>query len=748
MGGPAGIEQRHRLAVLAARVVSAEPGERERVLEEATAGEPGLRAEVRRLIEGASGEEGDRLGDLLGELGEVFQQAMGEGDPLDQSGEVLDRYALVRRLGCGAYGSVYLAEQRWPVERRVALKLLHPGVGSPRVLRRFELERRVLASLEHPGIARLLDAGAAPDGRPYFVMDLIEGPGLLEGCGERGLTLGERVALMAGVCDAVQHAHGRGVIHRDLKPGNIVIAPGEPARGVVIDFGVARLLDPGDEHALTSLGHAVGTRRYMSPEQRAGESGDVRSDVYALGVTLGEVVSGGDDGGASRVAARELGWIEGRCCEQDPARRYQSVAELGADLRRWLAREPLAAAPPSAVYRAGRLVRRHPWPCALAGVVVAAGVGLGVSDRVARERLEREVSEQRALILATIDDVLDEVWVFVGTEGARERMVEGLMGRTEALLARRPEDPGLLRAKARLLIQRGHVLNDLTRFEEQEAACREAVGIYERLTRAGPASVELAREHAEAVVRVGDSMRLRDDNEGSEAWFRKAHAMLEVTLAAWPGHLGVRDDLYWSRDRLMWFMPFERRAPGLLEGLAQAEALLGDDPTRVLSRYAVQNAHYRLGHWYCTAKARDLDLARSHLGQAEAMGRALAALQPGRHAFEHMHLESLRMLVRCEDLAGNPEAARRWMDQARREVGMMEARAHGSWSVLNAVLATHVDLGWRYRRLGELDLARWHAERAAWLCDHSRMRGIPRHAAELEKQRAWAQRILDDDAGP
>lgn len=657
---------RHKLAMLAVRVVDAEPADRERILAEATADRPDLREAVHRLIDESASENGDNP---LADLAEVFRLALADEseDPFDQSGDSIDRYTLIERLGTGAYGAVYRAEQTMPVERQVALKLLHRGVGSPRVLRRFSLERRVLASLDHPGIARLTDAGTAPDGRPYFVMDLVEGLDLAAYCREHSLSFDDCVGLMAGVCDAVQHAHGRGVIHRDLKPRNILVRTvdgvGTP---VVIDFGVARLLDPDPQLALTTLGHPIGTRRYMSPEQWSGGVVDARTDVYALGVTLTEVIATVPHEAPyeadpvhhhpvevlTNALPRELRWIVGRCCQENPNDRYQTASELGADLRRFLRGQAVLSAPPSVFYRGGRLVARHPVPTALSLVAIAAIVGFAVYAQTVSVQMAREIAAQRQLITNTIDDVIDEIWVFMGSEDAREKLVGRLFERTEQLLTRHPSDSELLEIKARLLRSLGYFYEDRSDTDAMLRVSREAFEIYTLLAPIKSADVEFLRAHAEANVRIANALHRsgRGYTDRDVIWYHEHEAvrLLRDALYLHPGHIGVRDDLYWCLDRISFLLPINNSRMLLVEEcFALAEGLAADSPDRILSRYALANAYNRKCDFLINSGS-NYDDAILHSQESIRLFREIVRIQPNRGAFVANYANALaNMLTVC-----------------------------------------------------------------------------------------------------
>ena len=316
----------------------------------------------------------------------------------DQLGE-LGAYRLLTVLGEGGMGTVYRAEQDHP-HRLVALKVIKPGFLSPELLKRFDREAEVLGRLQHPGIAQIYEAGSAetPTGsQPYFAMEYVaDALTLTEYARARELTTEARLELMARVCDAVHHAHQRGVIHRDLKPANVLVdRKGQPK---VLDFGIARVTDADVQMTMgTDLGQLVGTLPYMSPEQVGADPLDLdtRTDVYTLGVILFELLSGRRPYAlgrqlteAARVITEEepplLGalhkaWrgdietIAAKALEKSKARRYQSAAELAADLRRYLAHEPIEARPLTTVYQLRKFARRKP---ALVGGIMATTVAV------------------------------------------------------------------------------------------------------------------------------------------------------------------------------------------------------------------------------------------------------------------------------------------------------------------------------------------------------------------------------------
>jgi serine/threonine protein kinase/tetratricopeptide (TPR) repeat protein len=365
-------------------------------------------------------------------------------------------YRLIDRIGQGGMGTVFLAEQTQPVQRQVAVKIIRPGLDSDKVIARFEAERQALALMDHPHIAKILEAGTTPAGRPYFVMELIRGEPITPYCDGRRLTLRERLEIFISVCQAVQHAHQKGIIHRDLKPSNVLVALYDgKAVPKVIDFGIAKATGGKlTERTLsTEVGSVVGTLEYMSPEQA--ESGeldiDTRSDIYSLGALLYELLTGTTPlqpslrrgtslMGQLRIIREEdpprpstrlstteelptiaanrgvepkkllgllrgdLDWIAIKCLEKDRTRRYATANALARDLERYLNAEPVEACPPSAAYRLGKFAQRHRVGVA-AGLAVAAALLLGavvsvwqavVASRAKQDALAAAAAEKNA----------------------------------------------------------------------------------------------------------------------------------------------------------------------------------------------------------------------------------------------------------------------------------------------------------------------------------------------------------------
>jgi eukaryotic-like serine/threonine-protein kinase len=334
----------------------------------------------------------------------------------------IGNYRLVKKLGEGGMGQVWLAEQSSPLKRQVALKLVKVGLFDDTTLQRFQSERQSLAIMDHPSIAKVFDAGTTPDGQPYFVMEYVQGPPITTYCDLHQLKIRDRLELFIKVCDGVQHAHQKAIIHRDLKPANILVAEidGKPTPRI-IDFGLAKAITPHNagDILFTQIGGFVGTPAYMSPEQAdpGAQDIDTRADVYSLGVLLYELLTGSlpfdpkewqkqplsevlrqlreqdpplpstkvetqKESSTTTAEMRgtvpkqlrsllrgDLDWITMKAIEKDRARRYDTPSELAADIRRYLGNEPVAARPASTSYRLQKYVRRH-------RVAVGAAIGL------------------------------------------------------------------------------------------------------------------------------------------------------------------------------------------------------------------------------------------------------------------------------------------------------------------------------------------------------------------------------------
>jgi serine/threonine protein kinase len=437
-----------------------QPEQWEAYLDEVCGDDSDLRARVRALLD-ADQRADSLIDDAVPPDFEPSATANLPSLPTEGPGMVIGPYKLIEQIGEGGMGVVYRAEQTSPVRRTVALKIIKPGMDTRQVIARFEAERQALALMDHPGIAKVLDAGATDAGRPYFVMELVKGVPITTYCDTVHLTPRERLELFIPVCQAIQHAHQKGIIHRDVKPSNVLVTmlDGKPVPKV-IDFGVAKAIDQRltERTMFTQHGAIVGTFEYMSPEQAelSGLDIDTRSDIYSLGVLLYELLAGStplekekvreaayseilrlireteppkpstrlSDSGdrlASLAAQRrmeparltrqvrgELDWIVMKALDKDRTRRYETASGFARDLERHVNGEPVEAGPPSAWYKLRKLVRKRRALVATVGafgamllIAATAGTYLAIratnAERLAKRRLLEATTAKTAV---------------------------------------------------------------------------------------------------------------------------------------------------------------------------------------------------------------------------------------------------------------------------------------------------------------------------------------------------------------
>jgi serine/threonine protein kinase/tetratricopeptide (TPR) repeat protein len=442
-------QQYERLCRLFESASELEPDQRSALLDRECADDPTVRREVEAMLALDSDPSSFLESPALGEgLGLAAADTLDLGPAECEPGRRIDEYLIRETLGEGGAAVVYLAEQEEPVRRRVALKVIKPGMDSRQVIARFEAERQALAMMDHVGVAKVFDAGSTEAGRPYFVMEHVPGISITEHCDRHRLNIEDRLRLFMQVCEAVQHAHQKGIIHRDLKPGNVLVLTKDgQAIPKVIDFGVAKALHQRltERTIFTEQGQLIGTPAYMSPEQAemSAQDIDTRSDIYALGVLLYELLTGAlpfdpktfreagfgkiqriirdeeppkpstrltsnGDGSTThaqvcraeprsliRALRGDLDWIVMKCLEKDRTRRYETAHGLALDIRRHLQHEPVQAGPPSRGYRLRKFVRRNRAAVA-AGVMVAisliAAAGVSVSFALS-EAQQRDIAQ-------------------------------------------------------------------------------------------------------------------------------------------------------------------------------------------------------------------------------------------------------------------------------------------------------------------------------------------------------------------
>ncbi len=503
----------------------------------------------------------------------------------DLRGLTLGDYKVLSRLGEGGFGEVYLAEQTAPVKRRVALKVIKPGMDSRSVLARFEAERQAMALMDHPSVAKVYDAGLTPQGRPFFAMEYVRGQPITRFCETERLPVAERVELMMRVCAAVQHAHMKGVLHRDLKPSNILVETVDrKPHPRIIDFGVAKALHHplGESTVYTELGQMVGTPEYMAPEQARGSIDvDTRADVYALGAILYELFTGVtpvesadlrragfagmqqaledivpaapsarlsgfmkaglpsshrafDSPTLIRRVRGDLDWIVMKCLEKERARRYNSAAALAEDLERYLHDEPVVAGPPSAAYRAAKFMRRHRVGVVTSMVVLAAmiaavvgtGYGLAVAVR------ERKRAEDQAIAADRARGESEAVTQFLTTmiesvrpdEVSRDVTVREVLDRAASRIAQDFKDRPLLEARLRHAL--GVSYWQLGRLDEAEQHLPQAVEIRRR---------DLGPDHGDTLAALANLAGLRLE----QGRYREAGEMLQTVVDGYTRSVGL-----------------------------------------------------------------------------------------------------------------------------------------------------------------------------------------------------------------
>ncbi len=513
-------------------------------------------------------ERSGAAGERPGELHEASTLDLPAAGGRAESGEKIGPYRILQLLGEGGFGSVYMAEQSEPIRRRVALKVIKAGMDTRQVIARFEQERQALAMMDHPAIAQVLDAGETDSGRPYFVMELVKGEPVTEYCDRQKLALPARLELFSEICSAVQHAHTKGIIHRDLKPSNLLVAFEDgQARVKVIDFGIAKATAGNltEKTLYTEHRALVGTPEYMSPEQAEGSLDiDTRTDVYALGVLLYELLTGTTPFDSRRLRAAaydeiqrilredepprpstrlsqsvetldaiaahrdteprklssllrgELDWIVMKALEKDRRRRYETANGLALDVRRFLAGEPVSAAPPSAGYRLRKFVRRHRAAVSAvslgAAALLAAVVGISWQAREAgaqRDKAER-VAEFMAEMLRGVEPGV--------ARGRDTTMLTEMMNAAAARiergeLSRAPEAELELRGTI------GTVFRELALYDEAAKMLAPAVPLA-RSVRPGD-----SEETADAAGSFAQLLHDRGELEAAEPLYREALAM-------------------------------------------------------------------------------------------------------------------------------------------------------------------------------------------------------------------------------
>ncbi|MBL8861080.1 MAG: protein kinase [Planctomycetes bacterium] len=682
-------------------------------------------------------------------------------------GRTLERWRVLERLGAGGMGAVYLVERADGVsEQRAALKLLHASLAATEAARaRFRAERRLLARIEHPGIARFVDGGVSAEGLPFLVVEHVAGLPIDRHCAQRGLGLRERVALFASVCDAVAAAHAAQVVHRDLKPSNVLVdAQGRPR---LVDFGISKLLeDDGPGAPLTETGARAMTPRYASPEQIAGGPVRATSDVYSLGVVLYELLAGRSpydlsrlvsparveesvcrteperpSTAATRAAPREASddpavvrdrarWAHGlagdldtivlKALSKDPARRYATAGELGQDLRRWLAHEPVSARPDSTAYRAARYVRRNRAlvaGTALAVVSLALGAAWALvearaaraaarGEGEARAQAEARATQTQELVRALIHGVHDRIAPLAGATEVRAFLARETLAHVERLVGAGPLPSALRDDLADVLMRLGEVQGAWTKgslgdVDGARASTLRALELLEEALREAPEDPLRLGRAAAAQRQLGDLERIAGRGALALERYARQRELAERALRVAPDDPRARREAALAlgqagRVLLDLGRPSEALAP-LGEALRVAELSCGEQPA-----------------W--SESALDAVLRGHQLGAAlTALGRAREALVVQRRALERVEAGAS---VRPEDaqLAATRASSRTYLADTRLALGdlagaevdaqagleivaPLRAAAPGDAFLLYLELQLH-------ERLGQVELAR------------------------------------------
>ncbi|MEZ6038516.1 MAG: serine/threonine-protein kinase [Planctomycetota bacterium] len=560
------------------------------------------------LLEAGDGAAADRLLEqtpsLAAEAREQLQELRDCGllrDDLSRAlPERIGPYRVLELIGSGGMGAVYLAEQEEPVRRRVAVKVIRPGMDTREVLARFAVERQTLATLNHPNIAKIHDAGTTEAGHPYLVMEYVAGEPLADYADRRQLTLRQREQLMVEVCVTVQHAHNAGILHRDLKPSNILVVDeaGRP-RPKIIDFGVAKWMQPllRPVTLLTQHGKMLGTPEYMSPEQAGNRVGvDTRSDVYSLGVILFELLSGclpldseqlrkashaqvermlqelqppapsariralTDERAAAAAAARgveprelrralqnELDWICLKALEKDRERRYRMPVDLAADLQRHLAGDPVLAGPPSAWYRFRCFALRHRLQVGaaavallsvLAGLIVSLALLAQVHDEAERAAMNEKLATEAVneLLTKVAEGPLAQA---PGAQPLRRDVLLSALRFQQRFAEIHRDDSARAEELGRAYSRVGLVQSLLGEHDAAMASYEDAVSVFDRLIAAEPERVDLRRQHAGLLNTMAADAMHQGRHETAGQLLQAAEAELDTVLGAAPDDLAA-----------------------------------------------------------------------------------------------------------------------------------------------------------------------------------------------------------------
>ncbi|RBP39593.1 serine/threonine protein kinase [Roseimicrobium gellanilyticum] len=626
----------------------------------------------------------------------------------ETEGDMIGRYRLMAPLGEGGFGCVWKVEQTEPLKRELALKLIKAGMGSREIIARFEAERQALALMDHPNIASVLDAGTTTDSRPYFAMELVKGEPITEYCDNHQLSIRERLELFIPVCQAVQHAHQKAILHRDLKPSNILVVTvdGKPVPKV-IDFGIAKALGGGDAEGpvaatllRTQMGMIVGTPRYMSPEQ-AGSMPDVdtRSDVYALGVILCELLTGQtpfptqpadfvealrwvreaepvkpstlvqqatpavvmaaahrhtDPARFARALRGDLDWITLKALEKDRTRRYETPTALARDISRYLEQKPISAVAPTWRYQLGKFARRQRATLIATVLITLAlitgtAVSLWQASRAEKSRLESEAHYAQAR------DAVDKYLARVSehprlnssdfTDLQRE-LLETALPFYEQMATQRSDDPKLQKDQAWALWRLAKLYQMTRQLEKAEKTYEKVIPLQKVVAADSSHDPTLQKDLAFQYDELAYVQRQRGKNEACLASHQQAIDTMAKLVARDPANLGhqlrfgiVRTNYALTLDELKRHHDSERE---YLKAAAVLEPLARQHPSHVEHWRAIGECFGKQGGLY--RRMGRLREAEAVLNQAVECQEQAVTMRPRDRTYRHHLGNALSML--------------------------------------------------------------------------------------------------------
>ena len=683
------------------------PEQRTAWIERACAGETELRGELVSLLESDRAAREGFVQDSLKAAVVSFYEQSAENGRIQHVGP----YRLVRELGRGGMGTVYLGERDdQQYQTNVAIKLVRQGADTDFILRRFRRERQILAHLSHPNIARLLDGGTTDNGLPYIVMEHIDGTRITQYCDARALDLRQRLALFLDVCSAVEYAHRHFVVHRDIKPGNILVD--ETGCAKLLDFGICKLLhaDPLAPEETAVGGVGMLTPDYASPEQIQGEQITVTSDVYSLAAVLYELLTGVRP---HRIEKYTLIEIERAICEQevlrpsvvapkalarrlrgdldnivmralqkDPLRRYASVAELSEDLQRYLSCRPVKARPDTIAYRARKFLRRQRAPLiAVAAIVLSLSAGMIIALREARTANEN-LMQVRRLANTFVFDVHDAVRDLPGSTRARQLIVETGLKYLDGLAKNSRRDRALSEELAAAYLRIGDVQGDVLQANLGNTASalqsyQKALALIDSILARDPANRQASASRATLYQRIGGIYSHTGESRQALENYREALRLNETLAAGDASDERVRKQLAEIHLQIGDVLRTSGEYPASLEenskGLAALIQIVTAHPNDRAFVYAAASAYMNVG--LSEIRLGRLQDALDHFRKSVAEMQELARLDPANLSYQrglmlaYSHLGDVLgspNMPSLGDAAGAMEAYRRIQSVAHR----------------------------------------------------------------------------------